>query len=203
MKTFKTEQEKFWNGEFGNEYVNRNNVLENLEGNHILFKEILEKYDLKKVIEFGPNIGHNLNAIKKIFPNIELSGVELNELAIKELRKQKEIIVYNESILNFKIDYQRDLVLIKTVLIHIDPTQLEKVYNLLFESSSKYICLVEYYNQTPTEVTYRGHSQKLFKRDFAGEMLDKFPSLKLVDYGFKYHRDHISYDDFTWFLLEK
>jgi len=203
MKQFKTDQENFWNGDFGNEYIKRNNDVEILEGNCILFKEILKQNDIKSVIEFGSNIGLNLLAIKELFPNIELSGIEINEIAAKELSKNQYIKVYHDSVLDFKIDYPRDLVLIKTVLIHIDPSELDNIYDLMFEASLKYICLVEYYNPKPLEVAYRGHSKKLFKRDFAGEMLDKFPSLKLVDYGFKYHREHISFDDITWFLLKK
>ncbi|NDB35890.1 MAG: pseudaminic acid biosynthesis-associated methylase, partial [Flavobacteriia bacterium] len=42
------------------------------------------------------------------------------------------------------------------------------------------------------------------KRDFAGELLDTFPDLRLVDYGFAYKRDtSFPQDDITWFLLEK
>ena len=64
--------------------------------------------------------------------------------------------------------------------------------------------MTEYYNPIPIEVQYRNNSNKLFKRDFAGEMLDKFQDLTLVDYGFCYHRDYnFSKDDSTWFLLEK
>jgi len=34
--------------------------------------------------------------------------------------------------------------------------------------------------------------------------LDKYPDLKLVDYGFSYHRDNnFKQDDVSWFLLEK
>ena len=35
-------------------------------------------------------------------------------------------------------------------------------------------------------------------------MLDRFSDLRLVDYGFRYHRDpaHPA-DDLTWFLMEK
>ena len=52
-------------------------------------------------------------------------------------------------------------------------------------------------------VNYRGHDNRLFKRDFAGELIDKF-GLKLRDYGFLYHRDnYFPQDDLTWFLLEK
>ena len=53
-------------------------------------------------------------------------------------------------------------------------------------------------------LNYRGHKDRLFKRDFAGEMLEKFPDLKLVDYGFSYRKDPaFPQDDITWFLLKK
>lgn len=61
----------------------------------------------------------------------------------------------------------------------------------------------EYYNPSPVEIRYRNHEGKLFKRDFAGEMLDRHPDLRLVDYGFIYHRDSFPIDDTTWFLMEK
>ncbi|MBV7550115.1 hypothetical protein KW849_27925 [Pseudomonas sp. PDM26] len=58
--------------------------------------------------------------------------------------------------------------------------------------------------QPPVEAPYRGNSGKLFKRDFAGEMLDRYDDLHLVDYGFDYHRDRqFPVDDITWFVLEK
>ena len=62
--------------------------------------------------------------------------------------------------------------------------------------------VAEYYNPYPTKVPYRDNSDKLFKRDFAGELIDRF-DLRLVDYGFVYHRDKFPQDDITWFLLEK
>lgn len=56
----------------------------------------------------------------------------------------------------------------------------------------------------PVVVSYRGHEDRLFKRDFAGEMLDRYPDLELVDYGFVYHRDpNFPQDDPNWFLLRK
>lgn len=78
------------------------------------------------------------------------------------------------------------------------------MYNALHQAARRYVCLVEYYNPIPMEATYRGHTGKLFERDFAGELLDKFPDLRLVDYGFVYRRDlNFPQDDPTWFLLEK
>ena len=53
-------------------------------------------------------------------------------------------------------------------------------------------------------IAYRGHADRLNKRDFAGELLDTFPDLTLIDYGFAYHRDiAFPQDDITWFLMVK
>lgn len=115
-----------------------------------------------------------------------------------------EVDVYHQSLLEFEPSREWDLSLIKGVLIHIAPERLPDVYERLYKASSKYICLVEYYNPTPVEVNYRGHADRLFKRDFAGEMLDRFSDLAIVDYGFVWHRDKVfPGDDLTWFLLEK
>ena len=81
---------------------------------------------------------------------------------------------------------------------------LEQVYEKMYACSKKYILIVEYYNPNPVSINYRGHEDKLFKRDFAGELMDKFPDLTLRDYGFVYHRDlTFPQDDMNWFLLEK
>jgi len=115
-----------------------------------------------------------------------------------------QVQLYHQSILNFVPEQTFDLVLIKGVLIHINPDKLPQVYDILYQSSQRYICISEYYNPSPVTIPYRGHSDKLFKRDFAGEMLDRYSDLQLVDYGFNYHRDlHFPQDDTTWFLLEK
>lgn len=65
--------------------------------------------------------------------------------------------------------------------------------------------MIEYYNPIPVEISYRGNSDKLYKRDFAGEMMDMFNDLRLLDYGFVYHRDsiHRNENDLNWFLMEK
>ena len=205
MKSYKTEQEMFWAGEFGDEYVERNQTAKILASNISLFSQIFKNVDsVKSVIEFGSNIGLNLHAIKQLIPEVELSAIEINKKAVSILEKMSDINIYNQSILDFNPDYKRDFTFAKGVLIHIDPEQLPFVYNLLYTTSKKYICIIEYYNPTPVEITYRGHEKKLFKRDFAGEMLDQFSDLKLVNYGFIYHRDlTFPQDDISWFLLEK
>lgn len=205
MDNFKTEQEAFWAGNFGDEYVSRNKSAQLLASNMAFFSKILPRtMGVKSLVEFGANIGMNLHAIRTLLPDVEVSAIEINQNAVSELEKFQNISVYPESILDFTPDRTWDMVLIKGVLIHINPESLKQVYDRLYRSSNRYICVAEYYNPAPVEVLYRGHSGKLFKRDFAGELMDIYPDLKLVDYGFTYHRDmYFPQDDINWFLMEK
>ena len=207
MNSYKTEQEAFWAGEFGTNYIERNQDEERIVAGTALYSTIFRHtHDVNSVIEFGSNIGINLRAIHRLKPTCSLSAIEINTDAASQLKSWggDNLQLYNQSILDFTCDYQRDLVLIKGVLIHISPDVLPAVYDKLYETSKRYIVVSEYYNPTPTAIPYRGHENKLFKRDFAGELMDKHPDLKLIDYGFLYHRDqNFTYDDDTWFLLEK
>ncbi|GAM09652.1 hypothetical protein OR1_01932 [Geobacter sp. OR-1] len=205
MSSFKTEQEEFWAGSFGNEYVDRNRSAQLLASNVAFFSKIIPVTGgVASLVEFGANIGMNLHAVRTLLPNVELAAVEINQQAAAELKKFENITVYEQSILEFMPDRKWDFSLIKGVLIHINPECLKQVYEILYQSSNRYICVAEYYNPSPVEIMYRGHSGKLFKRDFAGEMLKMFGDLRLVDYGFAYHGDnHFPQDDITWFLLEK
>ncbi|RXJ02277.1 pseudaminic acid biosynthesis-associated methylase [Anaerobacillus alkaliphilus] len=202
---YKTEQELFWASSFGNDYILRNQDLKVLASSMSLFTKILNGTSkVSSFLELGCNIGINLKALKHLNPEAELSGVEINSEAVEELKKWGGAKVYHNSILEYKVDYKRDFVFTRGVLIHINPDYLNLVYELMYESSNKYICIAEYYNPSPVEIDYRGNSEKLFKRDFAGEMMNKYPDLNLVNYGFVYHKDNnFPQDDITWFLLSK
>lgn len=204
-KTFKTEQETFWAGDFGKEYSKRIVGSRLLAGNCALFSRVLRRtLNVRSVIEFGANTGLNLRALEILVPDAEQAAIEINLDAARALRDWGRPEVFESSILEFNPTRSWDLVLIKGVLIHVNPDELDAVYSKLFNSSTRYIVIAEYYNPTPVTVPYRGHHDRLFKRDFSGEMLDKFPSLTLLDYGFSYHRDpNFPQDDITWFLLEK
>ena len=177
-----------------------------IAANLSLFGKVLGRMQgIQTVLELGANIGLNLKALTRLLPKSKLSALEINEKAAQELKETlPQVDLYISSILQFQPKGQWDLVFTKGLLIHIDPDKLSKVYELMHYCSSRYILMVEYYNPKPTEVVYRGHEGKLFKRDFAGEMLDSFSDLSLVDYGFVYHRDpNFPQDDETWFLMEK
>lgn len=203
---FSTDQESFWNGAFGDEYVDRNRGENHVAANCALFSKILSRTNgVESVIEYGANIGLNLRAIKTLLPQTTLSAVEINRKAASELRNWApgNVEVFEDSILEFSPTRTYDFVLVKGVLIHINSDNLDHVYDLLVTSSRKYVCIVEYYNPTPIAVSYRGHDERLYKRDFAGELLDRHSRVQLVDYGFVYRRDaNFRQDDVTWFLLE-
>jgi pseudaminic acid biosynthesis-associated methylase len=203
---YKTEQEAFWAGEFGTGYIERNQGKALLAANLSFFSKVFKQVGKPdSILEFGANIGMNLKALKLLFPEVNLSGIEINKEAADELAKVISLEdVFNGSILEYNAVAKFQISLIKGVLIHINPEVLPLVYKKLYDSSSKYILIAEYYNPSPVTINYRGNSDRLFKRDFAGEMLETYSDLKLIDYGFCYKRDMVfPQDDITWFLLEK
>ena len=97
---YTTEQEKFWAGSFGDEYVDRNSSANFVSSNTYLFSKILSQtVDVDSVIEFGANIGLNLLAIRNLMPDAKLSAIEINEKAVASLREIQGVSVYPESIL--------------------------------------------------------------------------------------------------------
>ncbi len=206
MKTYSTEQERFWAGAFGTEYIGRNTGPEPLAANLALFSEILKPLArIGSVLEFGANIGMNLRALSLLLPAARLEGIELNDRPGAELRAWGgAAAIHHQSILDFEPIKPVDFVFAKTVLIHMPPEHLPAIYDKLHASTGRYLCVAEYFSRTPGEVEYRGHSAKLFKRDFAGEILDRHPGLTLHSSGFASLRSYnFPQDDLTWHLLEK
>lgn len=202
---FDTPQEAFWAGEFGNDYIGRNRSDQLLASNLQFFSRALKRAGrVGSCIEFGANIGMNLRAMRLLYPDAQLQGIEINPTAAQELRGVVgEDNVFEGSIFKWA-GAGADLALIKGVLIHLSPDMLPTAYEKLYEAAQRFVLVAEYYNPFPAAIPYRGHEDRLFKRDFAGEMLDVYPDLRLIDYGFVYRRDPaFPQDDITWFLMEK
>lgn len=205
MSSFKTEQERFWAGSFGDEYVERSQGASHIASRTAMWARILRHCgSIESVTELGANIGLNLRALRSLLPQAQLAGVEINPKAAKILRSEGSIEVLEGSFLEKVPTTPADLAIVCTVLIHINPASLALAYDQLAKASRKYVAIAEYYNRSPTEIVYRGHEKRLFKRDFAGEFLDAHPEFELRDYGFIYHRDPVfPVDDFSWFLLAR
>lgn len=204
--SFKTEQETFWAGHFGDQYSDRNVGADAIAANVALFSKILSATrKVNSVFELGCNIGLNLQALRSVLPAAEIEAVEINAKAVgTALESGAANRVLQGSLLDVQPEKTYDLVFTKGVLIHISPDMLDVAYQQLYSLSNRYVMVCEYYNPSPVEIEYRGHQGKLFKRDFASDLLDRYPDLALVDYGFVWRRDpNFPQDDATWFLLEK
>ena len=205
---YSTPQEAFWAGAFGDAYIERNSDAQGLASKTALFSKILSCVhggsDVRSCLEYGSNIGLNLVALRRLIPDIEVSAVEINAKAAAKCAEIPEAHVYNESIYEFDSEAQYDLTFTCGVLIHQNPEKLPEAYDQLYMHSRRYVLICEYYNPTPVTVNYRGNEDRLFKRDFAGEFMDCHPDMKIIGYGFQYHRDPLfPADDATWFLMEK
>ncbi len=202
-----TQQEEFWKGDFAEGYVERNKGEDILAAKLTAFSYFLRHATaIHTSLELGGNIGMNERAMGLLIPGIQMHVVELNPEAAEICRTVKGVNnVYAGSIFDYETDMRYDLVFTCGVMIHLDPSMLDSVYEKMYRFSKKYILVSEYYNPEPIEVPYHGFSEKLYKRDFAGEMMDKYPDLRLIDYGFIYRRI-MSFPvirDLSWFLMEK
>ena len=71
-----TEQANFWKGEFGDDYIGRNNFPSLMASNLFLFGQILSKCPKMPAsfLELGPNIGMNFRALSLLSPDCNFLG---------------------------------------------------------------------------------------------------------------------------------
>ena len=201
-----TEQESFWAGDFGNEYTARNQGKAAQAASIAVLASILPHCaGIESVLELGTNLGLNMQSLALLKPELSLHGVEINAKAVASLRQTlPQVTLHHTAIQDFVPPRHYDLVFTMGVLIHLAPETLADVYRLMAACAARYVLMSEYYSPTPVEVPYRGHSGRLFKRDFAGEFLDLNPGWQLRAYGCTYRRDPaFAHNDANWFLMER
>jgi len=207
-----TLQEKFWESEFGDEYTQRNFfVPEDLDASYItkygvtrtrMNKEFLGSLSIESVLEVGANMGAQLRTLQKMhFDN--LYGIEINREAIEKSKKNSHdlnIIKASAFDIPFRDNYF-DLVFTSGVLIHISPRDIAKALDEIYRTTKKYIWGFEYFSETHDNIEYRGHTDRLWRGNFAQMYLDRFHDMKLIKQNkYKYVTD--SNVD-AMFLLEK
>lgn len=209
-----TQQIDFWKGNFGKEYTDRNS--HSIEDWDKFYLNIYGKTKIEmnsgfignlpkdmKMLEVGCNTGMQLNGFQRMgFKNIY--GIELQPYAVEEAKKYtKNINIISGSgfDLPFKDSYF-DLVCTNGVLIHISPDDLPKIMAEMYRCSKKYIFGFEYFAENVTEINYRGHSNYLWKADYAALFMQQFPDLTLVKKEMYPYLDNPNNTDFMY-LLEK
>lgn len=151
----------------------------------------------------GREPGHNLEALRLPNTSLELTGVEINPAAYAELAVVPNVHAVHSSFDSFEPGRRFDLVFTCGLLIHIHPEDLKSTYAKIASLTHRYVLFNEYYSPNPVEVSYRGHSGKLFKRDFAGEFLDAQKEFETVAYGFLWKRLEPAWDNSNWTLLRR
>lgn len=188
--TDNVEQRKFWSGKFGDNYIERNKSIAEL--NEFYFKQtgftqeqIFHSFfsDLEKdikIIELGCNIGLKLSILKKMgFRN--LAGVELNKKAFEIAKKiNPDISFVNSSIEDYDLKEKFDLAYTSGVLIHINPLTLPQIMKKIVHLSEKYIFGFEYYSDELKEIKYRDESNVCWKQNFPQIFKNLFPELMTI-----------------------
>jgi len=209
MSQDETEQVKFWRGDFGNSYVDRNAPShEHLRMRLSMWSRIFRYMagDMpKSILEVGPNIGLNIRAMKMLC-DAEFFAVEPNGKARQVLIEEGVVAPANLQdgfAGNFTLpDVPVDLAFTAGVLIHIHHDDLLDACRNIHKSSGKYIVCNEYFSDKPEIIPYRGHGDKLFKRDYGAFWLDNVPDLKCLGYGFEW-KAMTGLDNSTWWVFEK
>ena len=141
----------------------------------------------------------------KFLPNASANIIELAEDPYNKCKEDFTVAdSYLGPIKDAAFSNKFDLVFTNTVLIHVNPDDLLKSMQKMYEFSSKYILICEYFNRTPVMIEYRGELDMLFKRDFGKLFIENF-DCEIVDYGFLWgHQfDNAGFDDITYWLFRK
>lgn len=206
-----TPQLRLWSGDFGYEYSQR--------GGNVLAAEDLARLrrnwgtmlaraiapQPRSALEVGANIGRNLVALRGMMP--ELHAVEPNARCCDAMRANPALAQVAVHCANaFALPFAEravDLVFTSGVLIHVAPDHLGAATDEIVRVARHYVMAIEYFSRKPESVPYRELGEGfLFKRDFGAWYLDRYPGLRVVDYGFLWSRVD-SGDDLHWWLFAR
>jgi len=209
-----TNQMKFWSGDFGKNYTDRNpNTGKQVEEYCIntygvsrteMNTEFLINFPKDiRILEVGCNVGAQLQTLQNMGYN-NLYGIELQWYAVekaKTLTKNINIIQGSGFDIPFKDNYF-DLVYTSGVLIHINPNDLSVIFNEIARCSNKYIWGFEYFSEEVESINYRGNEGFLWKADYAKLFTNKVNNTKIIKQKkFEYLQDKKLTDNM--FLISK
>lgn len=213
MSIVETTQEQEWRGTFGKEYSERNLLtpaaLDALyEQKYGTTRSALNQRFLADVpknapiLEVGCNLGNQLLALQQMgFTN--LYGIEIITEIVKQSRSRLPSAKISEgSALQIPFpDGYFDLVFTAGVLIHIAPSDLRIAMSEMRRCSKTWIWGSEYYAPEMTEIPYRGHTNLLWKTDYAKLYTKNFPELEVVREEHLHYLNDGNID--TMFLLRR
>ncbi len=193
--------EDLWAGSFGEAYLERNaDVAAPRQG---FWDGFMHRFPAGRVLEVGCTQGDNLIHIARHTPAHEVWGVDLNHEVLAALQRHVPGVNGAWGVarsLPFR-DSWFDLVFTVGLLIHQPDETLPLVMGEIVRTSRRWIMCGEYYAKEPTSISYRGHNDVLFKRDYGRIYGELFPELTLVEEGYLTKEE--GFDRVTYQVFEK
>lgn len=200
------EQQSFWANKYAHEYISKNCLFDREKGIAAWRLMLSAAEPIASVLECGCNIGRNIDFLNAVLPEASKNIIEISKPAFEFVTEQYSLgKTFNGSIEDSAFQAEAfELVYTMGVLIHVHPDDLLRNMEKMFNYSSRYILIGEYFNRVPQMIEYQGERDRLFKRDFGKAFIENF-GVKLVDYGFLWGHiyDSAGFDDITWWLFEK
>ncbi len=173
------QQTKFWTGDFGRQYTDRN--ISDLREMEVTYKKNfgITRRQMNKdflggldraipILEVGCNVGNQL-ALLSEFGFSRLYGIDVSDYALEIAKRRDEtqgISFLRGSVFNLPFkDGSFGMVFTSGVLIHIHPNNILKAIGEIYRCTSSYIWGFEYYANEYQEVSYRGQANLLWKTD--------------------------------------
>ena len=175
--------EELWQGDFGNQYVERNRSAGGDRG--AFWQGMVERLSPRTVLEVGCNVGANLQHLDANPTVTDLWGVDVNRESLAELHARLPAVSAGWAVarnLPFR-DGWFDLVFTVAVLIHVPEDALPIAMGELVRCSRRHVLCVEYRATDTVVVDYRGQHRAFFKRDYGAIIGGLFPELTLVEEG--------------------
>ena len=194
-----TAQEQFWRGGFGDDYVRRCGIV-NWRARVPFWRQIIDITKPRSILEVGCNAGLNLRAIRHTDPAINLCGCDINQTALEAAADDGHVVA-EASIFDLGNVWWEGFDITATcgVLIHVSDADIERAMRCIMAASKRYVLAVEYAAEKTEEITYRGYSERLWRRPFGSMYVDL--GLDLVATGFL--PKEAGFDDCTFWLLRK
>ena len=187
---------EFWSGAGGKAYTERNRV--DWAKRVPFWQHILDVTDAQSFLEVGTNVGWNLRAIRSLNKDLLMTGVDLNEDALREAldaRLDVEVLP-GHRVAEFFGAGCCGLAFTAGVLIHVPPDDLRQTMAAIRDVSDQYVLAIEYESADAQELEYCGRTGLLWKRPYGKLYQDM--GLSLVESG-----EAVGFDQCTYWLLEK
>ncbi len=177
-----TDTIELWRGEFGTEYTKRNNRVP-WSDRVPFWRRMVAKTDARTFLDVGCNAGWNMLALRTIGNDLAMTGVDINEGALV-LASQQGLDVLQvpaDQIVEKFGPACADMVITSGVLIHIAPSDLQRVMRAIVDASARWVLAIEYPSDQEQELSYRGQEGALWKRPY-GHLYEQL-GLELRDTG--------------------